>query len=102
MTGDIYTVSIPGETSSLTFTAWIFATTRPWHRAQDDEISPEPVLVSSDESKTILLAFDGILRIDNAGALSSAVVAIYTDPDLMPVLHERDDLDCIFGFTNFG
>jgi hypothetical protein len=59
-------------------------------------------LVHDDESKSILIAFDGILRIDNAGAVASEVVTVYTDPDLMPVLHKRDDPDCIFSFHNFG
>jgi hypothetical protein len=71
-------------------------------RTQEDEIVVEPVWVYEDESKSILLKFDGILRIDNAGAISSEVVADYTDLDLMPILDTRDDPDCIFGFTNFG
>jgi hypothetical protein len=99
---DIYTVSIRGEMTSITFTGWFFATTRPWHQTEDDEITPEPVWVDIDESKSIMIAFDGILRIDNAGAVSSEVVAVYTDLDLMPILDTRDDPDCIFGFTNFG
>jgi hypothetical protein len=55
-----------------------------------------------DESETILIGFDGILRIDNSASLSSEVVAVYTDLDLMPVLHQRDDLDSIFSFHHFG
>jgi len=99
---DIYNASVLGETASLTFTDWFFVITRPWHRPQDDEIAVEPVLVDDDESQTILIGFDGILHIDNAGALSeSEVVTVYTDPDLMPVLHERDDSDSIFSFHHF-
>ena len=75
---DIYTVSILGETSSLPFTACFFATTRPWHRTQDDEIALEQVLVNRDESKTILLAFDGIVRIDKCrGSIERSGCSLY-------------------------
>ena len=39
---DIYSISFSAEITSLTFTGWFFAVTRPWHRTQDDEIAVEP------------------------------------------------------------
>jgi hypothetical protein len=95
---DIYTVSTFEENSLLRFTAWFYAGTSPWHQA---EIDPESIWFDEyeDGSKTFLIAFDGILRIRNTGTLSSEIVEIYTDPDLMPVLYDRGD-DFIFGVQN--
>jgi hypothetical protein len=95
---DIYTVSIFEENSLLRFTAWFYASTSSWHQA---EIDPESIWFDEDldGTKTFLLAFDGILRINDTGALSSEIVEIYTDPDLMPVLYDRGD-DFIFRFQD--
>ena len=95
---DIYTVSRFEQNSLLRFTAWFYASTSPWHQT---EIDPESIWFDEDldGSKTFLLAFDGILRINDTGALSSEIVEIYTDPDLMPVLYDRGD-DFIFRFQD--
>ena len=98
---DIYTVSILEENSLLRFTAWFFAsaTTPPWRQAEIDPVSVWFDKEVDEETRTFLLAFDGILRIDHTGALSSEIIEIYTDPDLMPVLFDRGD-DFIFGFQD--
>jgi len=98
---DVYTVSIFEQNSLLRFTAWFYAGTHPWHQRV---IDPESIWFeefSEDESKTYLLAFDGILRISDTGALSSEIAEIYTQPDLMPVLADRGE-DFIFGFQDGG
>jgi hypothetical protein len=97
---DIYTISFERpEITSLTFSAWFFATAPPWSGGYGQQ-RPEPVLVDEDGEETLLFAFDGILHINDAGIISSDVITIYIDPDLMPVLHDRGD-DCIFSFHSF-
>jgi hypothetical protein len=95
---DIYTVSRFEQNSLLRFTAWFYARAFEWHQA---EIDPKSIWFDEnlDGAETFLLAFDGILRINDTGALSSEIVEVYTDPDLMPVLFDRGD-DFIFGFQD--
>jgi hypothetical protein len=97
---DIYTVSIHGEITSLTFSAWFFATAPPWSGGYGLE-RPEPVLVDEDGAETLLFAFDGVLHIDNSGTIAKCdVITVYTDPDLMPVLHDRGT-ESLFSFHSF-
>jgi hypothetical protein len=100
---DIYTIAIQGEKTSLTFSGWFFATIPSWYQGGYGETAPEPVWEDIDGDQTILLAFDGILHINNAGTLESEVGTIYTDPDLMPTLSIRggEREDSIYSFHNW-
>ena len=54
-----------------------------------------------EESKTLLIAFDGTIRIDHTGGLGSEIDEIYTDPDLMPDWYEeREDDDPLFSLRS--
>jgi hypothetical protein len=92
---DIRTASAREDKSELTFTGWFFAATYPWDQSEPD---PESIwfMENDDESKTFLIAFDGIIRIDQAGGAESEVTRVFTDPELMPNLSDRQDNDFIF------
>jgi hypothetical protein len=92
---DIYTMSVSEQSSSLTFTAWFFADSPEWSAAIDpskiwfEEFEEE----FEDGTRTMLFAFDGVLQIDDAGALRSEILRIHTEP---ADLSNRPDY--IFGF----
>jgi hypothetical protein len=94
---DIYSARVAGDKSELKFSAWFYATTYPLDLSKPDPESIWSMEIDDDESKTFLIAFDGVLRIDDSGGLSSNIDEIYTDPDLTPDWTARKDNDFIFG-----
>jgi hypothetical protein len=95
---DIYSALVVEDKSQLKFTAWFYAITYPWDQSEPDPESIWFMETGDDESKTFLIAFDGIIRIDQAGGVGSEISEIYTDPDLMPNFCDREDNDFIYGF----
>jgi hypothetical protein len=83
------------------FSGYFFVETPTWYQLPYGETAPEPV----DGDETIMVGFDGVLHVDDAGVISrSEVLKVYTDLDMMPDLSisggERDD--AIFSFHNFS
>ena len=70
----IYNVSISGEISSLSVTAYFWQVAPPW---QDFGVGP--FLPGDDVSITVW----AVLRIDNEGRLSSEVIDVSLDPDCL-------------------
>jgi hypothetical protein len=73
----IYNVSISGEISSLSVTAYFWQIAPPWQ-----DIGVEPVLPGYDEN-TFSITVQAVLRIDNEGRLSSEVIDVSLDPDCL-------------------
>src|SRR5262249_17524697 len=97
---DIYTASLVGDKSDLTFTAWCAASTYRWDQSKrDTEIIWS--MEDDDESKTFMIAFDGRLRIDDTGGLGSQINEICTDPDLTPDWYAEEE-DFIHGAFIYG
>ena len=67
----IYNVSISGEISSLSVTAYFWQDAPPW-----EDIGVGPFLPGDDVSITVR----AVLRIDNEGRLSSEVIDVSLDP----------------------
>jgi hypothetical protein len=102
---DINTISFRDEMTLLDFSAYFFIETdEDWLRLPYGEPAPEPVLDSGDGAQTIMIGFDGVLWLDDAGVISKSEVSrVCTDLDEMPDLSasggERDA--AIFSFHNF-
>jgi len=100
---DINSISFRGEMTLFIFSAYFFVETPTWYQLPYGETAPEPLLFDG-ENETIMIGFDGILHIDDAGVIStSEVLRVYTDLEMMPDLSvsggERED--AIFSFHNF-
>ena len=65
----IYNVSVSGEISSFSVTAYFWQVAPPWQ-----DIGVKPILPGYDEN-TFLIAVRAVIRIDNEGRLSSDVIA---------------------------
>jgi hypothetical protein len=73
----IHNVSISGEISSFSVTAYFWQIAPPWQ-----DIGVEPVLPGHDEN-TFSITVQAVLRIDNEGRLSSEVIDVSLDPDCL-------------------
>jgi hypothetical protein len=98
---DVNTVSFRDEMTALAFAAYFFVETASWYQLPYGEPDPEPLLEEEDGSKTILIAFEGALYIDDSGTIQTSEVArVCTDLDMMPDL-SRERENSIFSLYNF-